>query len=417
VEKNPGVLLKKSLKAADLDLIQRIADQAATLNMPVYLVGGFVRDLLLEQPVGDFDIVVEGEAAQLARALAKAGGGKVTEHAIFGTARWSFSGSEIDLTTARSEIYEQPGALPVVKFSTIDDDLHRRDFTINAMAIRLDGDHFGKLLDPLGGEDDLSHNLIRVLHPRSFLDDPTRTIRAVRYAERYGFAIVPETLQLFNEDSRMVLSRLSGERLRHEFDLIFEEEKPSQILAHLAELDLLRPVHAALQKVGNQLSDLGEPRAEWGDFKIAEILTMRQTLGWIIWLMPLTSLEIDSIAERLNFPGVLTKAASAAATLFSDLASLADAKPSRWTFYLDNLPLLAVYAVYLREQTPALKEYFTKWRNVRPKTTGDDLKMRGLPPGPEYQKILSRLRAAWLDEEITTQEQELALLEKLEQEK
>ncbi len=312
--------------------------------MPVYLVGGQVRDLLLKRPVSDLDVVVEGDAPQLARALAMAGGGNVTEHAKFGTATWFLDGSAIDLISARSEVYEHPGALPTVTFSSIDDDLRRRDFTINAMAVRLDAGHFGELLDPLNGQDDLSHKLIRVLHLRSFLDDPTRMLRAVRYAARYDFAIVPGTLQLINEDSRQVLSSLSGERLRHEFDLIFGEENASQILARLKELDLIRPIHLQLSTVNPQLPTITEPPSEWGDFKTAEIHSLRQTLGWIIWLMSLPDSDIESIAERLAFPGLLTKTARAAATLLADLPSLSDAKPSRWTYYLDDFPNNSSYA-------------------------------------------------------------------------
>ncbi len=155
-------------------LLSNIADQAASLGMPCYVVGGFVRDLLLGKPVNDLDIIVEGDAIELGTALVKKHGGKLTPHTKFRTAIWRLPSSfiiypsSLDLITARKETYKTAGALPTIKPSTIDDDLRRRDFTINAIAIRLDGDYFGELLDPLNGQDDLEKGIIRVLHPRSF---------------------------------------------------------------------------------------------------------------------------------------------------------------------------------------------------------------------------------------------------------
>ena len=410
-------LLRKTLPKPRLDLIHRVADEASRLGFPIYIVGGFVRDLLLSRPVNDFDIVIEGDAIKLARALTKADGGKVTTHPKFGTASWTFEDSAIDLITARSETYQHPGALPTVKFSTIDDDLRRRDFTINAMALRLDGDHFGELLDPLNGQEDLKAQRVRVLHSRSFVDDPTRMLRSVRYALRYGFKISPDTLKLIGDESRAVLKRLSGERLRHEFDLIFEEDKPSEILAKLAELDLLKSVHLLLSKLSPQLPSIFEPQAEWGEFKSANILSVRQMLGWLLWLAPLDKDEVESVSTRLVFPAALTKSVHAASALFAALPTLSFTKPSQWTFYLDDFPKLSVYAAYLKSNRSELKGYLSKWQFIRPLITGDDLNVRGVKPGPEYQKILSRLRAAWLDGDIRTQEQEMILLDNFLMEK
>ena len=195
-------------------LLSIIADQAASLGMPCYLVGGFVRDLLLGKSVNDLDIVVEGDAIELGAALVKKHGGKLTPHTRFRTAIWHLPStlrhvsrqsnafnvhpSTLDLITARKETYKHAGALPTIKPSTIDDDLRRRDFTINAMAVRLDGDHFGELLDPLNGQEDLEKGTIRVLYPRSFVDDPTRIFRAVRYEQRHTFSLQLETCKLIN---------------------------------------------------------------------------------------------------------------------------------------------------------------------------------------------------------------------------
>jgi tRNA nucleotidyltransferase (CCA-adding enzyme) len=220
-------------------------------------------------------------------------------------------------------------------------------------------------------------------------------------------------LELVDEESRSVLSRLSGERMRHEFDLIFEEDDPSAMLTRLAEMYLFRPVHAALATISSRLPELSEPPSEWGEFKTGDILTLRQALGWVCWLAPLGLNEIDWIADRLAFPAALIKAARAAASLVDEFPSLTDASPSRLTLRLDEFPELAVYAVYLLTQESTIKEYLVNWRRIRPRTTGDDLKARGLPPGPEYKRILGRLRAARLDGEVITNEQEMILLDQL----
>jgi tRNA nucleotidyltransferase (CCA-adding enzyme) len=317
-----------------------------------------------------------------------------------------------DLVSARYEMYAQPGALPTVKRSSIDDDLRRRDFTINAIAIRLDGEHFGKLFDPLNGQADLENKSIRVLHPKSFVDDPTRIFRAVRYAVRYGFEIAPETLSLVNDEARTVLLQLSGERLRHEFDLIFEEENARTMLKTLNKLDMLKVIHPVLQAVNVEwlrvLTDT--PEAEFGEFSIPDILSFRQTLGWILYLTNVPVADIEAIAKRLAFPVLLTKAIVGASTINISMRSFKDWKPSQWTFYLDEVPALAVYALYLMRMDLGFHDYFMIWRSTKPFTTGYSLKQRGLEPGPQFKTILTRLRAAWLDGEVTTEEEEKVLL-------
>ena len=413
---NLADLLKRSLDSALLDLIHRIADESSALGFPIYLVGGSVRDLLLGRPIADLDLTVEGDAIKLARALVKKYGGELTMHEKFFTATWTpqspvSSLQSLDLISSRRETYSHPGALPTVTKSTLDDDLRRRDFTINAMAIRVDGDHFGELYDPLHGQADLEKKLIRVLHPNSFLDDPTRIFRALRYAERYGFTIESETLKLVNDDSRKVLSVLSGERLRHEFDLIFEEPNPSTMLKQLAELDVLKSIR--LRVTSYELPLLDDPSPAFGEFAVPDMLSFQQTLCWVLWLMNSSVLEIEDVAERLAFPVLLTDAAVSASALKQELPSCKNWKPSQWTFHLDELPSLSVYAVYLVSKENALSEYLSKWQNVKPITTGDDLKARGLEPGPRFGEILRQLRAAWLDGEVGTNLEEIIVLGKL----
>jgi len=419
--RNLSDLFEKSLDAPRLNWIRRVADESAALGFPVYIVGGFVRDLLLRRKVKDFDIVVEGDAITLGKALAKEFGGKLTIHPKFGTASWSLpeeltSGTGIndtlDLISARSEIYTHPGALPTVKRSMITEDLRRRDFTVNAMAIRLDGNRFGELLDPFGGRTDLGRGSIRVLHPRSFVDDPTRMLRAVRYEGRHGFRIDSETLALVPE-ARPLVNNVSAQRIRHELDLILEEPNATSILARLAELDLLQPVHPALR--WDQTAKAHVEQAVSSAHTIHNFSI--RNLRWLLWLMPLSKNEIESINKRLLFTANLLKSLLASAKIYANLTSLAGLKPSECVEQLDEFPLPAVYAVSLggpnSRSRRMLEKYISEWRHVKPHVGGHDLKNLGLLPGPQYQKILRRLRAAWLDGEITSASQESAFLRNL----
>lgn len=422
--------LESFLTAESMALIRLIKTEAERLDLPLYIVGGSVRDLMLGREIHDFDLTVEGDAAQLAESVLRKYAGRVVFHTHFGTATWTLDDttfkrlnvpklgpssfpSFLDFISARSETYSNPGALPTVKRSTIDDDLRRRDFTINAMAVRLDGVEYGQLYDVLGGQADLEQRLVRVLHSRSFVDDPTRMLRAVRYAQRYGFGIEPETLSLLNDEARAVLAQLGGERLRHEFDLLFEEQNPSALLTRLAELDLLRPIHPLLPLATSQLPVLESSSSEYGEFIVPDILSFRQTLGWTLWLIALSVSDVDTIAKRLGFPVLLAKSAHSASSLLGESPSFVNWKPSQWTFYLDEIPMLAVYAVYLVTKEQPLHQYLTKWQNIKPTSSGHDLKARGLPPGPRYAEILRQLRAAWLDGEVTSDEEENLLLDKL----
>ena len=425
-------LLKRSLDGARLELLHLLAYQAALLKMPLYLVGGVVRDVLLGRTVNDFDLVVDGSSAEFAEYIVRKFGGKILIHSKFLTATWGLNEStferlkvpvlqlsnvplSFDFASARTETYAQPGALPTVKRSSIDADLYRRDFTINAIALRLDGEHFGELFDPLNGQKDLDDKLVRVLHARSFLDDPTRIFRAVRYAVRYGFEIAPETLSLVNDEARGILSQLSGERLRHEFDLMFEEENASAMVRRLKAINLLNTIHPALLNANSQqlTALVDKPEQEFGEFSVPDILSFKQTLGWILYLLNGTRADIDALARRLTFPTLLTKAVHGAVAMNTDISAFGNWKPSQWAFFLDEIPALAVYAVYLVNREQVLRDYLTIWRNVKPYTTGYTLQQRGLEPGPKFKEILTRLRAAWLDGEVQTEEEEKKLLEEL----
>ena len=226
-------------------LLAQVSAGAARLGLPLYLVGGFVRDALLGLVPNDFDLVVEGAAPQLAQALARELGGTVVGHPAFGTATWQTpEGWSLDFATARTETYARPAALPDVQPSDLPADLRRRDITINAMALRVGPG--GQLHDPYHGRADLAARSIRVLHAGSFADDPTRLFRVVRYEQRLGFAIEPATLG-WMRTAWEALAVLSPDRLRHEFEIIFTEPQAAAMLARLDDLDILAHVHPALR--------------------------------------------------------------------------------------------------------------------------------------------------------------------------
>jgi len=421
--------LAASLTSDMLALIHLVKADAEALGYPLYIIGGSVRDLMLESSIKDFDLTVEGDAITLARSLAKKHGGKVTAHTTFGTAKWflpkdlvSESSDALDLISARSETYEHPAALPTVQTGSMDDDIRRRDFTINTLAIRLDASHFGELRDDLNGMDDLKKGLVRVLHNNSFIDDPTRMYRAVRYAKRYGFKMDDETLVLIPA-ARPLIEKLSAQRIRHELDLILEEWSAATALTHLAELDLLSPIHPVLsfdKTVHARLADLHTYRglqhlSPWNVTKGEQMNP--SDLGWMLWLMSLANDEIASLNKRLHFTADLLASLFAVSMMFKDLPSFADLKPSECVERLESFPVNAIEAMgYVTEDSRVkdiFDEYISMWRYLKPHISGNDLKELGIEPGPRYAVILRQLRNAWLDGEVKTDEEEQELLGRL----
>ena len=430
-ESNYTALLESALPKERLELVKIVSSAAAEERVALYLVGGFVRDLILERPSLDFDFVVEGDAIMLAEKMAKKYGGRVTKHDRFGTAKWFLEGSEIlnleklpaflDFITARKEFYTRPTALPTVSRGSIKLDLHRRDFTINTLALRLDKPHYGELHDHWGGLADLKRGLVRVLHSLSFVDDPTRILRAVRFEQRFGFTLGLRTKELMDE-AHSLLAKLTGQRIHHELDLILDESRAVEMFSRLSELDFLSAISPALAPDPglavrlNYALNTPTPSA-LGEIPTIAHLDRRRALGYLAWLLPLPLKDLRTISKRLRFHAALEDALLAARKLCDDLPLLKDAKPSEWTICLDGIPPLALYAASLCSIAETLRkqieQYLSKWRNIQPTVGGDELKERGVLPSPRYKEILSQLRAAWIDGEVETQEEEVELLERL----
>jgi tRNA nucleotidyltransferase (CCA-adding enzyme) len=240
--------LEKNLPAHAVALIKQAVTLAGSKNLPLYLAGGIVRDLLLGQAnsTNDLDLVVEGDAVGLAVEFVKKTGGKLSVHLMFNTAKIVLDKWTIDTAMARTEKYAQPGALPVVTPGTLKTDLFRRDFTVNAMAICLTPDNYGELIDLYGGMQDLNRRLIRVLHENSFVDDATRIWRAIRYAQRLGFQIEPATLKLLKRDVPQ-LKTVGGYRIRRELELVLKEKEPEKTLLRADKLAVLKELHPSLK--------------------------------------------------------------------------------------------------------------------------------------------------------------------------
>ena len=405
--------LESALSTEHLQLLHLVRNEAMQRGLPLYIVGGSVRDLVLGHRLNDFDLTLEGNAIALARSLASKHGGTIIAHTKFGTANWllpdhlKIDHPTLDLVSARSETYKHPVALPTVKLGSIAYDLRRRDFTINAMAIRLDGSYFGGLRDDLNGMEDLQKGIIRVLHPRSFIDDPTRMYRAGRYEGRYGFKIAEGTLALIPE-ARPFVEKLSAQRIRHELDLILEEPNAVAILERLGGLDLLSVIHPALANFSQ--SNLAKIKSD-------DAVLQNRNSRWILWLLHLPDREIEFLNDRLHFPADLLKILHSAASLNANLTAVVGLKPNKAVELLESYSIKALEVLSSAGQDEEIRniltKYLSEWWYVKPKTTGHDLKKRGIPPGPKYTEILRRLRAAWLDGDVKSEEEEKTLLNNL----
>jgi tRNA nucleotidyltransferase (CCA-adding enzyme) len=387
---------------------------AEELGFNAYLVGGSVRDLLRGEENLDLDIVIEGDGIAFARAFGEKLHAKVRTHQKFGTAQIFADRTKLDVATARTEYYESPASLPKVETSSIKKDLYRRDFTINTLAVKLNLRDFGLLIDFFGGQRDLREKSIRVLHNLSFVEDPTRAFRAIRFAERFGFKISKHTENLIKSTIEMNLfSMLSGPRLYEELRLSFHETEPAKTLKKLSDYGLLKVIH---------------PNLAFTEELEATLRSMQETLSWfnllfleekpdkgIFYLMSLLSglkdADMKAAAERLSPPprirDIILRGIPQARSI---LRRFPVNDPVEVHKIFSNLELeIVLFLMALskdRKIQKVISHYLTELRNIKTILTGDDLKGMGIQPGPVYSKILRKLLEEKLRGLVKTREDE-----------
>jgi tRNA nucleotidyltransferase (CCA-adding enzyme) len=399
--------LYSALPAAAATALEAAAQQAEAVGLPLFLVGGAVRDLLLGRANFDLDLVAEGDVEALVAHLSTTFAARTTRHDRFGTATVRAAGFHLDLARSRREKYERPGALPVVAPAAIEDDLARRDFTVNALALRLTPPA-GELLDPFHGQADLTACRIRVLHEQSFRDDATRILRALRYSGRLGFAVDPATDTLITRDLAFI-ETISGARLRRELSLALAEDSVVDIFEAAADRKVLLAIHPRL--------DLPPATgAAWRTALVGPRHGDPALLGWCLISACRNLEDVDSLSGRLSLTARvhrvladLVRLKGLSDKLTAPATGVADAAE-----VLDSLALEAVWAAAVKGGPPAgvSSRYLQQVPASRPALNGTDLITAGVAPGPEIGRILRLLRRARLEGQIHDRAEEIALVER-----
>lgn len=422
-------------------LLQRLPDRVVGLlreigqlgderGCQVYVVGGVVRDLLLGHITLDLDLTVEGDGIACARLVADRYGAGLAVFERFATARLTFpDGVKMDIATTRRESYAQPAVLPTVQPASIEEDLYRRDFTINAIAMQLNPGQFGHLLDAYGGQRDLRARTIRVLHVGSFQDDPTRIFRAIRFEQRYGFRLERTTSRLLAQAaSTNLIQQLSGPRLQNEIQLLFAEHNPVRAIARLAQLKLLRFLHRRLCYTTNVRRVVtAVPKAlAWWARRFTDSVVDRP----IVYLMALSSESspavVAAMIRRFALSRVHSENVSAGGSridrALKQLTNKGTVRPSQVYRLLADLSDEALVLLLAKQvgrqhgvRLSLLKRHlltYVKNRTVKTALTGLDLQSMGLKPGPQYKTILGKLLDARIDGMITTEAEERAFVQK-----
>ncbi len=416
-------LIQERLPAATRALLDQVAALAGEAGLPVYVVGGFVRDLLLDRETLNIDLMVEGDGLHFARELSHKLNTRLTPHSRFGTSVLSFSdGTHLDVATARRESYKEPAALPTVTPGTIEEDMERRDFSINSLAIKLDSDGERPLLDFNNGLADLNKKIIRALHPASFIDDPTRIFRAVRFEQRLSFQLDPETETWLRSslDEGMV-DKLSGHRLYNEVEAILKENRVVPCLERLQSLDVLKTIHASLCWQENEFNMFGKLEQLFQDSANRECLgEADRPLTWLnAMFFCLDDASFENVVERLDLEGKtgtqLRQDRQHSQTL---LQTFGLNKEFSTEDIYDLFSPGSVESAYLllavsgkETLRNSLIRYYSDLRHKGELSlNGDDLIRLGLKPGPLFQDIFRELRRARLDGVIHTSSEEETLV-------
>lgn len=419
-------LMRNRLPQRIQEVLERVGSTADQLEVSAFVVGGFVRDLLLNVENLDLDIVIEGDGIIFAETFAKQEGCRVRCHRKFGTAVVIYPDDfKVDIASARMEFYLRPGALPDIEHASVKMDLARRDFTINTLAIMVNHRNFGELLDYYGGQRDIDEQAIRVLHNLSFVEDPTRVFRAVRFEQRLDFRIGKQTEHLLRSAVRLgLLDKISGKRIFNELLIIFHERDPLPAVNRMRELGLLHCLHPELEGQTEYARIFKEAKRaiDWYDL----LYTGEPCQPWLCYFLvltaPLTQEVLETLCRRLQVPArhrdvLVEQRREGLATLkrLERRRRGAEPRPSslyRWFRPLDSEILLFMMSVTRKEHVRQwISRFITHLRDVQPRLNGHDLEQLGIPPGPLYKEILDELLKAQLDGRATNAEaqRELAL--------
>jgi tRNA nucleotidyltransferase (CCA-adding enzyme) len=411
-------LLKERLPDDIVSLLQELGQVGEELGQHVYAVGGFARDLIMRRENYDIDVVVEGDGIRFAQVFGARKGCRVKVHKRMKTATLLFTnGFKIDVATARMEYYERPAAPPTVELSSVKMDLFRRDFTINTLAIELRPDAFGQLLDFFGGQRDVKEGVIRVLHNLSFVEDPSRIFRAVRFEQRFGFHIGKHTQGLMKNAIAMgLLERLSGARLFSELALILREENPLPALERMEEFGLLQFFHPRLVYDAHTKALLTRVYevVSWFD-----LLFLEGTYAqWMVYLLGLADQiqpkSLQELAQRLSLPPRHKKRlleARVEGTKVLQRARRRRLSPTEIYTLFKPLPIEALLYIMAKTEDKRVKKaislYFTKLKDTKVSVRGKDLQALGIQPGPLYREIIDSLLLARLKGTVKTKEEEM----------
>jgi tRNA nucleotidyltransferase (CCA-adding enzyme) len=422
-------LLGKRLSADIRITLQKIGAVGDGLGVAVYVVGGFVRDLLLGVNNLDIDITVEGDGILFAERCAEVYGGRVRSHRKFGTAVLVLpDGRKIDVASTRLEYYESPGVLPTVERASLRHDLYRRDFTINTLALCINSDRFGQLTDHFSGQQDIQERVVRVLHNLSFVEDPTRVFRAIRFEQRLGFHLAPHTENLMRSAVRMhLLDKLGGERLFNELVQILCEKEPTAAIERISALGFLPVIHPMLKLVPATKRVLQESGQVMAWFRLLYLDDQCET--WQVYFMALCDgLTADAFRDtcnRLAIPGQLAaRLCSQRHLVFTTLKHIRQYLKQAGTVRNSQLniwfgPFALEMLLYLASRASSeqvrrfVSLYLTRLRSAAPLLDGNDLLALGLKPGPVFRTIKNQLLYAFLDGEVSSREDEEALVKSL----
>jgi len=421
-------LLKERVPERIQRLMRQAGEIAQQLGYKAFIVGGFVRDLLLGIENLDIDLVIEGEGISFALQFARKIGGQVKRHGKFGTATLVLPDDfKLDIATSRREFYREPAVLPQVEPASLREDLLRRDFTLNAMAIDLSPPNFGNLIDFFAGQADLREGKVRVLHRGSFIEDPTRVFRAIRFEQRYGFLIEDETERLIRDVLRKELFRkLSKERIREELIQILEEDKPERAIRRMQDLGILETIYPGMQltpeaeKTLDHLVDV---------FAWFEILSDKRPRKWLVRLLvlleSLSEDEVKDFCQSYKFTrqekNCVIEAKLETNALVEKLMTPHPLSPSFIYCLLEPISRETLLFAMVKADDKMVKkrifQYFSRLQNMEIEVDGDDLKRMGYKPSPKFGEILNEVKKARLDGKVKTKEEEISYIrEKFSQE-